>query len=89
MAGIPPSKPRATGVVKDALMIKLHWLMQSIITAFFAIITAFLMASATRRGTVLVFRHQRQASWLTRHEDGSLTAPYDEILIHAELRAAA
>jgi predicted transcriptional regulator len=33
--------------------------------------------------------HLEALGLLTRHEDGTLTAPYDEILIHAELRAAA
>jgi predicted transcriptional regulator len=33
--------------------------------------------------------HLEALGLLTRDEDGSLTAPYDEILIHAELRAAA
>jgi hypothetical protein len=32
--------------------------------------------------------HLEALGLLTRHADGTLTAPYDEILIHAELRAA-
>ena len=33
--------------------------------------------------------HLMELGLLTRHEDGTLIAPYDEILIHAELRDAA
>lgn len=33
--------------------------------------------------------HLVELGLLTRHGDGTLTAPYDEILIHAELRNAA